>query len=123
MPKVVAVVGASNDRRKFGNRAVRAFQTKGHTVVPINPNESEIEGLKTYKSVLDVPGHIDMATVYVQPDVGVGIMDELARKGIDEVWLNPGADADAVLDRARAVGLKPIVACSIVGIGQNPYDF
>ncbi len=123
MPKVVAVVGASNDRRKFGNRAVRAFQAKGHTVVPINPNESQIEGLRTYKSVLDVPGHIDMATVYVQPDVGVRLMDELARKGIDEVWLNPGADADAVLDRARAVGLKPIVACSIVGIGQNPYDF
>jgi len=123
MPKVVAVVGASNDRRKFGNRAVRAFLAKGHTVVPINPGESEIEGLKTYKSVLDVPGQIDMATVYVQPDAGVRVMDELARKGIKEVWLNPGADEDAVLDRARAVGLQPIVACSIVGIGQNPYDF
>ncbi len=123
MPKVVAVVGASNDRRKFGNRAVRAYQAKGYTVVPVNPNESEIEGLKTYKSVLDVPGPIDMATVYVQPDIGVQVMEELARKGIKEVWLNPGADEDAVLARARAVGLAPIVACSIVGIVQNPYDF
>ena len=123
MPKVVAVVGASNDRRKFGNRAVRAFQAQGHTVVPINPHETAVEGLIAYKSVLDVPGAIDMATVYVQPDVGVRVMDELARKGIREVWLNPGADDDSVIERARALDLQPIVACSILAIGQNPYDF
>ena len=123
MPKVVAVVGASADRRKFGNRAVRAFLAKGYTVVPINPHESQIEGLTAYKSVLDVPGPIDMATVYLPADVGVQVMDELARKGIGEVWLNPGADDDAVIARARALNLQPIVACSVIGIGQNPYDF
>jgi len=123
MPKVVAVVGASNDRHKFGNRAVRAFLAQGHTVVPINPHERHIEGLPTYKSVLDVPGPIDMATVYVQPDVGVGVMEELAKKGVGEVWLNPGADDDAVIARAKALNLKPIVACSIMATGQNPYDF
>jgi len=123
MPKVVAVVGASADRRKFGNRAVRAFLAQGHTVVPINPHETTIEGLKAYKSVLDVPGPIDMATVYVPPEAGVGVMEDLARKGIGEVWLNPGADDEAVIARARALDLKPVVACSIVGIGQNPYDF
>ena len=122
MPKVVAVIGASSDRRKFGNRALRAFREQGHTVVPINPHEQEIEGLKAYRSVLDVPGPIDMATLYVQPRVGVQIMDEIARKGIAEVWLNPGADDDAVVERAKAVGLRPIVACSIMAIGRNPYE-
>ena len=62
MGKVVAVIGASSDRRKFGNRAVRAFRRQGYTVVPINPNETQVEGLKTYASVLDVPESIDMAT-------------------------------------------------------------
>ena len=62
MAKVVAVIGASSNRQKFGNRAVRAFQRQGYTVVPINPHEREVEGLKTYASVLDVPGAIDMAT-------------------------------------------------------------
>lgn len=123
MPKVVAVIGASSDRRKFGNRALRAFRQQGHTVIPINPNEAEIEGLKTYPSVLDVPGPIDMATFYVPPEVGLRVIDEVARKGVSEVWLNPGADGDAVLERARALNLKPVVACSIMGIGQNPYDF
>src|SRR5262249_28986799 len=60
MNKVVAVIGASNDRRKFGNRAVRAYLEQGYTVVPINPHETQVEGLKAYASILDVPGPVDM---------------------------------------------------------------
>jgi uncharacterized protein len=121
MSKVVAVIGASSDRRKFGNRALRAFREQGYTVIPINPNEQEVEGLKTYASVLDVPGPIDMASFYVQPEVGEQVIDEVARKGIPEVWLNPGADSDALIARARTLEIEPIVACSIVAIGENPY--
>jgi uncharacterized protein len=121
MAKVVAVVGASSNRRKFGNRALRAFRQQGYTVVPINPHEAEVEGLKTYASVLDVPGTIDMASLYVPPDIGVQVIDEIARKGIAEVWLNPGAESDALIARARALQIQPIVACSIVAIGENPY--
>ena len=121
-PKVVAVIGASNNRRKFGNRAVRAYLDQGYTVVPINPHEREVEGLKAYASVLDVPGTIDMASFYVPPDVGEQIIDEIARKQIAEVWLNPGAESDELIARARALSLKPIVACSIVALGRNPYS-
>jgi len=121
MPKVVAVIGASSNRNKFGNRAVRAFQQQGYTVVPINPHETEVEGLKAYPSVLDVPGPIDMASMYVPPEVGEQVIDEIARKGIAEVWLNPGAESDALIARARALQIQPIVACSIVAIGENPY--
>jgi len=119
--KVVAVVGASNERHKFGNRAVRAFLREGYTVVPINPHETSIEGLKAYRSVLDVPGPIDMATIYLPPRVGEQVIEEIARKGIREVWLNPGAESDALIARAQALNIQPIVACSIVGIGQDPY--
>jgi uncharacterized protein len=122
MSKVVAVIGASSDRRKFGNRAVRAFLREGYTVVPINPNEAEVEGLRTYPSVLDVPGPIDMASFYVPPDVGERVIADVAKKQIPEVWLNPGAESDALIDRARSLSIRPIVACSIVAVGQNPYD-
>jgi predicted CoA-binding protein len=121
MSKVVAVIGASSNRQKFGNRAVRAFVREGYTVIPINPHEPEVEGLKTYRSVLDVPGPIDMASFYVPPEVGEQIIDEVARKQIPEVWLNPGAESDALIARARSLSIKPIVACSIVAVGQNPY--
>ena len=123
MSKVVAIIGASSDRRKFGNKALRAFQHQGHTVIPVNPNEKEVEGLPAVASVLDIPGPVDMATFYVPPDVGVRVLDDVARKKIPEVWLNPGADTDAVIARARALGIEPVVACSIIAAGENPYDY
>jgi len=123
MAKVVAVIGASNDRSKFGNRAVRAYRQQGHTVIPINPHESEVEGLKAYKSVLDVPGTIDMASFYVPPEVGEQVMREVAKKGIAEVWLNPGAESDRLIQQAQALHIEPIIACSIVAMGQDPYAF
>src|SRR5260221_600765 len=112
MGKVVAVIGASNNRHKFGNRALRAFREQGYTVVPINPRETEVEGLKAYASVLDVPGPIDMATFYVPPDVGERVIEDVARKGIAEVWLNPGAESDPLIARARALAISPTVAGS-----------
>ena len=121
MAKVVAVIGASSNRNKFGNRAVRAFRQQGYTVVPINPNEVEVEGLKAYRSVLDVPGAIDMASIYVPPEIGEQVIGEIAQKGIAEVWLNPGAESDELIKRAKALNIHPIVACSIVAIGENPY--
>lgn len=119
--KVVAVIGASSNRQKFGNRAVRAFIQQGYTVVPIHPHEREVEGLKAYGSVLDVPGPIDMATFYVPPATGEQVIEEVARKRIPEVWLNPGAESAALVARARALSLQPILACSIVAIGADPY--
>jgi len=120
MSKVVAVIGASNNRRKFGNRAVRAFLLEGYVVVPIHPREAQIEGLTAYRSVLDVPGPIDMATFYVPPEIGEVVIEDVARKGIPEVWLNPGAESDALIAKARGLSIRPIVACSIAGVGQNP---
>jgi uncharacterized protein len=120
MAKTVAVIGASSDRHKYGNKALRAFEKQGFTVLAINPNEDRVEGHKTFGSVLDVPGTIDMATFYVQPDVGVRVIEEVARKGIPEVWLNPGADSDEVVRRAHELGVKIIQACSIMGIGDSP---
>jgi len=121
MPKVVAVIGASSNRQKFGNRALRAYREQGYTVVPINPHESEVEGIKAYGSVLEVPGAIDMASFYVPPDVGEQVIAEIAQKGIAEVWLNPGAESDALIARAKSLNINPIIACSIVAIGRNPY--
>ena len=123
MAKVVAVIGASNDRSKFGNRAVRAFLRQGYTVVPINPHENEVEGLRAYKSIRDVPGSIDMASFYVPPDVGLQVIEDVAKKGVAEVWLNPGAESERLIRRAQALHIEPIIACSIVAIGQDPYAF
>jgi predicted CoA-binding protein len=70
-----------------------------------------------------VPDKIDLATIYVPPRTGVRIMDELARKGIAEVWLNPGADDYAVVSRARELGLRATQLCSILAIGESPSSY
>ena len=123
MARTIAVVGASSDRQKFGNKALRAYLAEGYTVIPINPNEREVEGLQTFASVLDVPGPIDMVTVYVQPEIAMRLLDEFEQKGIPEVWINPGAETDEMIDTARKRKTKVIFACSIIGVGRSPHEF
>lgn len=120
----VAVIGASQDRAKFGNKAVRAFRQAGHDVVPINPRYAgtteRIEELPTYASVVDVPGRVDVATLYVHPAVGEQVLEEIAAKGIRELWVNPGAESDSLLRRAEALGLDARLQCSILAIDESP---
>lgn len=92
-------------------------------MIPINPHETEVEGLPAYASVMDVPETIDMATVYVRPEVGEQVIEEIAKKRIAEVWLNPGAESGALVAKARRLGIRPIERCSILAIGLRPSDF
>jgi predicted CoA-binding protein len=118
----IAIVGASSDRSKFGNRAVRAYAARGYEVFPVNPRESVIEGHKAYASVNDVPvEELDCISIYLSPAVGLKALDDIARKPAKEVFFNPGADAPAVIARARELGLPVVVGCSIVAVGVNPH--
>jgi predicted CoA-binding protein len=120
----VAVVGASADRSKFGNKAVRAFRAQGFDVFPVHPHADRIEGLPAFASVEDVPAaRLDRVSLYVPPEAGLRVLDQVARKGADEVWLNPGADAPEVVARAEALGLNVIRACSILAVGEHPDHF
>ncbi len=113
MPSI-AVIGASNDRGKYGNRAVRAYQAQGWTVYPVNPREKTIEGLPAYASVGDLPGPVDRASLYVPPAVGIGLLDAIAARGAAELWVNPGSGSPELLARAEALGLQAVEACSII---------
>jgi hypothetical protein len=121
--KAVAIIGASSDRKKFGNKAVRAFREQGYQVYPVNPNEAQIETLPAYKTIADVPVRPEMISVYVPPSVLLKLLPEIAKKGCDELWLNPGTESDEVLTEAERLGLNTIQACSIVGIGTTPSKF
>ena len=119
MPSV-AIIGASSARHKFGNKAVRAFVRQGWTVYPVNPNEPVIEGLQSYPSVTAIPGPVDRASLYLPPAIGIDVLDDIHRKGIRELWVNPGAESDALIEKAERLGLETVQACSIVGIGERP---
>jgi len=116
----VAVIGASADRHKYGNKAVRAYLRQGWTVYPVNPNETTVEGLPAYPTLAAVPGPVDRVTMYVPPSVGITLLEAIKSKGASELFLNPGSEDDALVARAEALGLDPIQACSIVDIGERP---
>jgi predicted CoA-binding protein len=82
-----------------------------------------VEGLKAYASIAEIPGPIDLVTVYVPPEIGERLLPDIASKRPAELWINPGAESDGLLTKAAALGLAPIVACSIMGVGENPGAF
>lgn len=119
MPNV-AVIGASSDRNKFGNKAVRAFLQRGYTVFPVHPTEPEVEGLAAFRAVTEVPADLDIVSVYVPPAVLLGLLPAIAEKGCRELWLNPGTDSEAVLDKAESLRLNIVAGCGILRIGVSP---
>ena len=116
----VAVIGASNVKEKYGNKAVRAYLRKGWTVYPVTPNALEVEGHKAYASITDIPGPVDRATLYLPPQLGIGVLEGVKAKGVQELYVNPGAESDELLAKAEALGINYIWACSIVEIGERP---
>lgn len=119
----VAILGASTDRRKYGNKSVRVHLDQGYEVFPINPSADEVEGLKAYRSLAELPvAHIDRISVYLPPQVGIGLLDQIVAKHPQEVWFNPGSESPELVEKAEALGLPVIMACSIVDLGARPHD-
>lgn len=120
MGRTVAIVGASTDRNKFGNKAIRAYLNQCWEVYPVNPRGGEIEGLRAYASLAELPAQPDRVSLYLPPSLGMDVLEDVAAVGAGEFWVNPGAESDELVARARELGLDPIVACSIVAIGESP---
>ena len=125
----VAIIGASADRKKWGNKAVRAYTDEGYTVWPVNPKGGEIEGKGTYSSIEELPGLPFVASIYLHEDAAMEALDALAEmervsgNRIAVVYLNPGADSPQALARAKDLGLYAISTCAIRAIGRSPEEF
>jgi predicted CoA-binding protein len=120
----VAILGASADRSKFGNKAVRACLARGYTVYPVNPKGGEIEGLAAFTSLAAIPTEVqlDRISVYLPPAIGLKSLSEIAARKPGELWLNPGSESDELVEAAEKQGLNVVQACSIVAVGMSPHD-
>jgi hypothetical protein len=122
--RTVAILGASADRSKFGNKSVRAHAQAGYEVYPVNPKGGQIEGLPAYRSLAEVPvARPNRISVYLPPAVGLAALAEIAAKGCDELWFNPGSETPQLIAAARKLKLNAIAACSIVDLGLSPAQF
>lgn len=125
----VAIVGASADRHKFGNKAVRAYEADGYTVWPVNPKGGEIEGAQAYRSLDELPDTPWEVAVYLHEQQALSVLDDVADMQQDRgdqvavVYVPPGADTAEVMDHARDLGLYAVKTCPIQAIGHKPEEF
>lgn len=124
MAKTIAIVGASSNRSKFANKAVRAYLEAGYDVYPIHPSEMVVEDQTVYHSIAEIPiTELDRVAVYLPPEIGLEALESFTAKPIGMVYLNPGADAPEVIEKAKNLGLNVVAECAIIAVGARPSQF
>ena len=121
--KTVAIIGASANRKKFGNKSVRAHLKKGWQVFPINLKADKIEGLDCFKNIQEINKKINRVSLYLHPDQGIRLLEDIAKVNPEELYINPGASSEKLINKAKKLNLNVIEACSIVDIGEQPINY
>jgi predicted CoA-binding protein len=115
------VVGASPRRHKYGNKVLRCYQQNGRVAIPVNPRESEVEGAACVATVLELPDDVKSISVITPPAVTERIVVDAIRRGIENVWMQPGAESDAAVEACRSAGINVIAdgSCVLVVLGYR----
>jgi predicted CoA-binding protein len=103
-----AVVGASSNRDKYGNKVLRAYLQNGRRAYPVNPNESEVEGLPCFPDLASLPEPVHGVSIITPPKITESILEQAAKAGIRRVWMQPGAEPANWRERAEKLGLTAI---------------
>lgn len=111
-----AVVGATDNKDKFGFKIYRKLKAHGYEVYPVNPGLNEVLGDKCYAKLSDIPVKIDVVDFVVNEKIGLTVLQEMQELGITTAWLQPGADSKAVIDKAQELGVTSIQACVLVAL-------
>ena len=116
-----AVVGASTDRSKYGNKVLRCYQQHGKEVYPINARAPEVEGLKAYPSLAALPVKVKAISVITPPAITETVVREAAAAGVTHVWMQPGAESDEAIRTAESLGMSVIAGgpCLLVMMGYH----
>jgi len=118
-----AVAGASKNRDKYGNKVLRCYQLNGRKVIPINPVESEIEGVACVKAVSDLPAEVQSLSIITPPQVTDKVVEQAIAKGIRNVWMQPGAQSAAAIAACEKAGINVIAdgSCLLVVLGYREH--
>jgi hypothetical protein len=116
--KVWAVVGASNNKDKFGYKVFKRLLAEGYDVYPVNPNCEEVDGMKCYKSLSELPKLPGAVSLIVPPSIGVKVLEDASKLGIKKLWFQPGAESDEIVQKASELGLDIVYDnCVLVALG------
>ncbi len=117
------VAGASSNRDKYGNKVLRCYLQHGRRAVPVNPNEAEIEGVPGVKGVQDLPPEVKSLSMITQPAVTEQIVPQAIAHGIENIWMQPGAQSPAAVELCRQKGVNVIAdgSCLLVVLGYHEH--
>ncbi|MCI0335876.1 MAG: CoA-binding protein [Planctomycetes bacterium] len=120
--KRFAVVGASQDREKYGNKVLRVYMQNNIDAVPINPNADQVEGLTAYADLPSVPGDIDGVSIITPPRVTELVVQQALALGIRNIWMQPGAESNAAIELAKHAGANIIAGGPCILIALHYHD-
>jgi predicted CoA-binding protein len=112
--KRFAVVGATDNTEKNGNRIFKNLAKRGYEVYPVNPNLKELEGVKCYPNLADIPVKVDVVDFVVPPKVTESILKECKELGLKNIWLQPGSESDAAIAYCRDNNLKVVYGTCVM---------
>jgi predicted CoA-binding protein len=117
------VVGASVNRHKYGNKVLRCYQQHGKKVIPVNPNEPEIEGIPCAASINDLPSEVGSISMITPPDVTAKLVPLAVERGIKNIWMQPGAEHPEAVAFCRERGVNVIAdgSCVLVVMGYHEH--
>jgi predicted CoA-binding protein len=119
--EVVAVVGASPKPDRYAFRAMQLLAEHGHRAIPINPAFDEILGEKCYRTIADVPDKIDTVTLYLSEARSDPLIDEIIDAKPRRIIMNPGAENDALAEKAREHGIEVLYDCTLVMLRSGTF--
>lgn len=116
-----AVVGASTDREKYGNKVLRCYQQNQRRVIPVNPSAPEVEGLSAFPDLASVGEQVHAVSIITPPAITEGVVEQAIELGIGQLWMQPGAESAAAIARAEAAGVSVIHGgpCLLVVLGYH----
>jgi predicted CoA-binding protein len=122
--KRFAVVGASKDRAKYGNKVLRAYLQNNRDAIPVNPGADQIEGLTAYRDLASVPSDVDGVSIITPPAVTEKVVEQALQRGIKQIWMQPGAESSAAIESAENAGANVIAGgpCLLVALRYRESD-
>ena len=106
--KRFAIVGATDNLDKYGNEIFKNLRSRGYEIYPVNPRLKELEGVKCYAGLDDIPVKVDVVDFVVPPEVTEVILKDCKRLGLDRIWLQPGSESEAALAFCSENNLKVV---------------
>lgn len=117
------VVGASEDRNKYGNKVLRCYLQNNRAAIPVNPKLDKVEGIATVATVSDLPDYVKSISIITPPVVTEKVVEAAIAKGVENIWMQPGAESAAAIERCKSAGVNAIAdhSCVLVVLGYKEH--